>query len=263
MRELRSILIEHSRAWMKSTAVLLLMICSVGLLMAWLDKPTTMPIKQVRIEGSLNYITHDEISQSLSQLVQTGYFSMDADAIIKKVTAIEWVDKAQVRRVWPDMLVLSLQEQQAVAVWNETALLNPRGDIFQPEFGAALLALPHLSGIDNDSKKLLDEQEKINRSIDSTGVSIKRLNLAEHGSWSAVMSNGIKIKAGNQRPDQKISKSLILLASLEGNLIEQIELIDLRYPNGMAVSWKGGYEFNGLSIKTAVIAMNKGRPNKG
>jgi len=263
MKDLSSIFIEHSRPWVKSAFVLLLVACACWQLMAWLEKPTTMPIKHVRIEGALNYITHDEISQSLSQLVQTGYFAMDADAIIKNVTAIEWVEKARVRRVWPDMMVLSLQEQQPVAVWNETALLNPQGEVFQPVFDAALLKLPHLSGITSDSKKLLAEQEKIDRSIESIGVSIKRLALAEHGSWSAVMSNGVKIKAGNQRPDQKISKSLMLLASLDGDLIEHIELIDLRYPNGMAVTWRSGYEFNELGVKTAVIAMNKDWPNKG
>lgn len=260
MRELTANFFEQSKPWARNGLFLLLVVIGIWQCLAWLSKPTTMPIKHVRVGGELNHVAREEISASLSQLVDTGYFAMDTGEILKQVTGIEWVNKARLRRVWPDTIVLLIEEQQPVAVWNETALLNINGEVFRPEFDKALMALPSLTGIDTNSQKVLAELKKIEQSLKGLDVSVKTLNLAEHGSWSALMSNGTKIKVGDQLPEQKMTKSLKLLASLEGNLIEHLDEIDLRYPNGMAVKWANGYKFSELK---AAVTLKKDQPIKG
>jgi cell division protein FtsQ len=262
MRELAGNLLEQSKSWAKSGVLLLLTVIIVWQLTAWLGKPTTMPIKHVRIGGELNYVAHEDISTSLSSLVQTGYFSMNTADIINKLTDIEWIKKAHIRRVWPDTILLIVEEQRPVAVWNETALLNVNGEIFKPEFDNSSLQLPRLSGVDDHSKVVLAEQKKIDQSINILDLSVEKLTLAEHGSWSAVLSNGVKIKAGYELPEKKISKSLLLLASIEGGLIEHLDEVDVRYPNGVAVTWKAGYKFDEAMVKKATLAMNKSQPTK-
>lgn len=254
---------EQYTPWAKKGLLFLIVALSVLQLVTWLGKPSTMPIKHVRIGGELKYVTREEISESLSQLVDTGYFSMDTDGIIKQVTAIEWINKARIRRVWPDTIVLTLDEHQPAAVWNEKALLNVNGEVFTPIFDQTLLALPSLSGIDSNSQKVLAELRKINQSIKSIGLEVSVLNLAEHGSWSAAMSNGIKISIGHQSPEKKIHKSLKLLASLEGSLVEHLDEIDLRYPNGVSVTWKDGYKFGEPMAQVSTLKLRKDQPTKG
>jgi len=263
MKSVVGSLFKQYEPWAKKGLLLMIVAIGVWQLTTWLGKSSTMPIKHVRIGGELNHVTREEISTSLLQLVETGYFAMNTDEIIKKVTAIEWVNKARVRRVWPDTIVLILEEQQPVAVWNETALLNLHGEVFKPIFNKGLMALPSLSGIDSKSQKVLAELRKVNQSIKSIGVEVSVLNLAEHGSWSAMMSNGIKISVGHQSPEKEISKSLKLLASLEGSLIEHLDEIDLRYPNGVSVSWKDGYKFGESAAQIATLIWKKDQPTKG
>lgn len=260
MTNLTTNVFEQAKPWV--TAVLFLVVATVFVWqgLGWLNKPTTMPIKYVRVSGEMKHLSQEELSASLSALVDTGYFALDADDIVKAVKNLEWVNKAKLRRVWPDTIVLFIEEQKPMAVWNEVALLNQAGDVFRPTFDKALLSLPHLVGIEAESQQMLKELKKLNHSLAQTGFLVKTLNLAEHGSWSAELNNGTKIKVGDESPAQKIIKSLTLLASVDEGLIEHLDEVDLRYPNGMAVKWVDGYQFNDVK---AAQALKKNQPTKG
>lgn len=256
-------LLQQNEVLVKKSVLSLIVAIVVWQFVSWLMQPSTMPIKQVRIGGELNYVTAEDISTSLSALVDTGYFAMNSSEIVKHATALPWVNKATIRRVWPDTIVLTLVEQKPAAIWNKTALLNTQGEVFKPVFDNSLETLPSLSGVETSSQAILEEYRKVNNAIKSTGIQVSKLSLAEHGSWSAVMSNGIKVSVGHQSPEQAIGKSLRLLASLEGSLIDQLAKVDLRYPNGVSVQWKDGYKFADRVEQIAALKLKKDQPVKG
>lgn len=235
----------------KTVLFILLIGFAIWQLQQWMTMPGTLPIKQVRIEGELKNLSHEEVTGALSKLVQTGYFALDSRAIVNKVTDLGWVYEARIRRIWPDTIELSIREQTPVAVWNKEKLLNDKGELFNATLNEALKQLPALSGIDSDSKAVLAEQQRINESLMGAALTVKQLNLAEHGSWSMQLSNGMKVKAGRFTSMGRIAKSLNVLASLEGNLVERIKALDLRYPNGVSVVWKEGYEPRSTSTNQA------------
>lgn len=235
----------------KTVLFILLIGFAIWQLQQWMTMPGTLPIKQVRIEGELKNLSREEVKGALSKLVQTGYFALDSRAILNKVTDLGWVYEARIRRIWPDTIELSIREQTPVAVWNKEKLLNDKGELFNATLNEALKQLPALSGIDSDSKAVLAEQQRINESLNGSGLTVKQLNLAEHGSWSMQLSNGIKVKAGRVTSKGRIAKSLNILASLEGDLVERVKAIDLRYPNGASVVWKEGYEPGSSTVNQA------------
>ena len=235
----------------KTVLFILLIGFAIWQLQQWMTMPDTLPIKQVRIEGELKNLSHEEVSGALSKLVQTGYFALDSRAIVNKVTDLGWVYEARIRRIWPDTIELSIREQTPVAVWNKEKLLNEKGELFDATLNEALMQLPALSGIDSDSRAVLAEQQRINKSLSRSALTVKQLNLAEHGSWSMQLSNGIKVKAGRLTSKGMIAKSLNVLASLEGNLVERVKTLDLRYPNGVSVVWKEGYEAGSSTVSQA------------
>ena len=112
MKNLTTNVFEQAKPWV--TAVLFLVVATVFVWqgLGWLNKPTTMPIKYVRVSGEMKHLSQEELSASLSALVDTGYFAMDADDIVKAVKNLEWVNKAKLRRVWPDTIVLFIEEQK-------------------------------------------------------------------------------------------------------------------------------------------------------
>lgn len=248
---------------LKTLLLMLVMMLSVWQVLEWLQKPSTMPVKTVRVEGSLKYLSQQEVSQALEILVEAGYFAVDNDAIVKKLTDLEWVKQAGIKRVWPDTLVVTVVEQTPVAIWNETQLLNDKGDIFKPSGGVSSIGLPHLFGSDVESKAVLSVKENLNIKINHLDLLVQQLSLAEHGSWSVVLNNGLKIKAGNKNPEKEVSKSLRVLASLQSELIENAKVMDLRYPNGVSVIWKEGYVLGQTSGKKPSLVVKKEQPEKG
>lgn len=263
MSALAGVIYQRLSAQIKYLAMLLLLTVGLWQLQQWLQQATTMPIKHVRIEGELRHVSKEAVSNSLAALVKTGYFAMDSERMLAKLTELEWVAEARVLRVWPDTVVLSFNEQNPVAVWNDKQLLNDVGDVFQPEMTQALLTLPHLSGRDDNNKTIFQAQQRINTAIQTLDLTVSRLDLADHGSWSIELSNGVMIKAGKQQSTQKISKSLTILSSLDGDLLAHIASIDLRYPNGMAVTWRDDYKWSKSTVSADLPIFKKQRLIKG
>jgi len=248
---------------LKTLLLMLVMMLSIWQVLEWMKKPSTMPIKTVRVEGGLKYLSQQELSKALETLVEVGYFTVDNGAIVNKLTDLEWVKRAGIRRVWPDTLVVSVVEQTPVAIWNETQMLNDKGNVFKPSGDIASIDLPYLFGRDTESKIVLSVKENLDTKINDLGLHVQQLTFAEHGSWSVVLNNGLKIKAGNESPEKKVNKSLRVLASLQSELIDNAKVMDLRYPNGVAVTWKEGYVLGQSSDKKQSLAVKKEQPQKG
>ena len=263
MKDTGGDLLKHSKTFIRGALLLLLLSTAVWQTFQWMAQPNSMPIKHVRIEGVFRNLPQEEISSAISTLVQTGFFAVNNSAIINEVTKLEWVNKASIRRVWPDTLVLFVEEQVPVATWNETKLLNSRGETFKPSLPRRLFDLPNLSGADNQGKQVLTVFQGLNDSINELDLTVQQLDLAKHGSWSVVLSNGIEIKVGNQIPEKKIAKSLKVLASFEGELIEHAKELDLRYPNGVSVVWRQGYVIGQPNENQQSFTVKKDRSKKG
>jgi len=229
----------------------------------WMAKPSTMPIKTVRIEGDLKHIDQESVVKAVATLVKTGYFAIDKAAIIKQLTALEWVRYASIRRVWPDTIAISIQEQRPIAVWNKTYLLNNKAEPFRVELTQALNELPQLSGKDSESGQVLSVMNKTNDSIADLDLTIHRLNLTDHGSWELELNNGLSFKAGQLSPEKSVSKSIRVLAALDEQLLERAHEIDMRYPNGVAIAWKKTTGLTGTSIQPAFNSTKQHQPVKG
>ena len=68
---------------------------------------------------------------SSREVAHGGLASVDLDADPRaRSRAIDWVDNAVVTRVWPDAIRVVIIEQVAAARWNDTGLLNTRGELF-------------------------------------------------------------------------------------------------------------------------------------
>lgn len=229
----------------------------------WMAKSSTMPIKTVRIEGDLKHIDQTSVIRAVATLVKTGYFVIDKAAIISRLTELEWVQYASIRRIWPDTISISIQEQHPIAVWNKTYLLNNKAELFHVELTPALKELPRLSGKDSESGRVLSVMEKTNESIADLGLSVHKLNLAEHGSWDLKLNNGLSFKAGQQSPEKSVSKSIRVLAALDKQLLERADAIDMRYPNGVAIAWKKTTGLTGANTQPALNSANQHQPEKG
>ncbi len=199
---------------------------------------TYLPMNYVRIEGAIWNLDMNEFRKALLPYTHGGYFSADMRGIEAEARSFAWVDKARVARIWPDTLVIRIEEQKPVARWDEDSLLNDRGERFSPPSVAAYPRLPRLSGPAGQEKLVLGTLRALNAKLQPRHPRIESLRLSKRRAWVAQLEGGMEIVFGNQDPLAAMERLLSLLPRLGEERIAAIQKLDLRYPNGFSVVWK-------------------------
>lgn len=222
--------------------MLLLILCLFLLVVAYWQKiknleATLFPIKYIRVSGQFQNVDRDQIRKLLKPIVNAGFFSADLQAIQSAVVAITWVDTAEIRRVWPDIIAVKIYEQQAAARWQQQSLLNTRGEIFTPVNVELFTGLPAINSSSGQAHKLFEIMNKITQGLNTKNLALTQLQVTERQSWKVTLSNGIKLQLGRTQPMQKFWQFLKILPILGAGKIALIKTIDMRYPNGFSILW--------------------------
>jgi cell division protein FtsQ len=214
------------------------------------------PISSVKVSGDLTFLKQETVEHSLSALMGSGFLMADLDEIKKTVELLPWVHQATVSRIWPGEIRLLLSEQVAVGYWNDTSFINADGDVFTPEkIGSdvvdGLIGLPLLVGANEYGRekrlRMLNTLSYIQNGLQQYGLGLTQLELEPRNVWDLKLSNGIGIAIGEldmvsasglQTLETKIERIGTVFSARAGIEINNIERIDARYPNGVAIKWK-------------------------
>jgi cell division protein FtsQ len=210
-----------------------------------------LPIKYVRIEGVFQYLTKEELKQALLAHVMTGFLNADMHAIRRSLLNLPWIAEVKVKRVWPDAIEVKVYEQYPIARWNNIGLLNEQGDLFTPSNLAQFDKLPLLYGPLGQEKKLMDMMKQLQAGLANYSMNLAEFHVNERRAWTVVLMNELVLKLGRKEPLQKFQRFLPTLPVLGKQRIEAMAVVDLRYPNGFAVTQKPAtIQFDGDNTET-------------
>lgn len=209
--------------------------------MSWLGSPQNWPIQHVRIEGELHHTDRASMARNLEVQLQKGFFAMDNRAVVQAAEQLPWIRKAHVQKVWPDTLVLSVEEQVPVAHWNQTDLLSEYGQRFTPDSTEGVGSLPKLMGVNGHEKQVLQVYAEVVTPLAELGLQLESLAKSDHGAWHAKLDNGLVIQIGQKHPVGPLLQTISQLKQLGEQRFQNIQQVDMRYPNGVAIAWKKGY----------------------
>ena len=198
------------------------------------------PFRQVKVAGPFHHVSAARVRNIVAPLAAKGFFATDVGAIHDALQALPWVERAAVRRVWPDQLQVTLTEQVAVARWGERDLLNPRGELFRPAPDTLPVGLPRLQGPGGSAPQVLARWRVMEAYFAPLGRKVAVLTLDRRRSWQARLDNGIRLALGKDRPVQRLSRFLRYYPRLAAGREADIEAVDLRYANGFAMRWRKG-----------------------
>lgn len=196
------------------------------------------PINTVRLESPLDRVTEQEVRMLLARYTESGFLGVDVQDLRDELELNPWVDRATVRRVWPDGLVIMIDEQRPLARWGEYSLLNERGEVFSPPMRGSEIELPALSGPVGSESLVLAKFEHFNAMMSAIEMKLHTISVDARGSWSAVIADGPVLRIGRENLDERVTRFVRLV---EGGLAQQLanaERVDLRYSNGISVSNK-------------------------
>ncbi|KJG10476.1 cell division protein FtsQ [Photobacterium kishitanii] len=211
----------------------------------WMTDANRLPLSNLVIQGQLHYLTKDDVRQSILNLHHLGTFmTQDVNSIQASVEALPWVAQAAVRKQWPNTIKVFLVENQPIAEWNGTYLVNRAGDVFKaPALQVAGLGLTNLIGPKGTSQEVLAGLREMRPVLKKAGFGIASLAFNERRSWRVVLKNGIILQLGHEARMQRIKRFI----EIYPELLKQdkpIDYVDLRYDSGAAVGWKTKSEYD-------------------
>ncbi len=224
--------------WLAAGLLALLITALLAGLLARLTDPGTLPITRIRVEGRIAHLDEAMLRRAVAGRVQGGFFGVDVAAVRAAVEALPWVDRARVRRIWPDTLQIRVTEQVPVAIWNDTGLVNRRGGVFRPQAATWPADLPRLYGPAGRSAWLAGRYREFAASLQPAGLGIAALRVDARGAVRLRLANGIEVVLGREARSARLARFVRVWRKALAAEAARIARVDLRYGSGLAVQWK-------------------------
>lgn len=231
---------EHQREASRA-AVLLVSLAVCGMLigighLVWrLADPASLPIRKVAVEGNFRHLTPGHVQSVVSSAVDAGFWGIDVGAIREKLLDEPWLHDASVRRVWPDTLRVSIEEQEPVAYWGEHALLNSEGDIFAPDRETMPTNLAILNGPVGTEVEVLGRYRSIKMQFAKCGLKVSRVDLSERRAWTIAIEGGTRVVVGRRSIEERLARFERGFELALKPHWENIGVVDMRYTNGFSI----------------------------
>ena len=218
-------------AWVLAVALVALPV--VALVNGWVGGER-WPLRTLRLSGGLQQVDRAQVRAVVLPHAQRGFFAVRLDEIQQAVSQLPWVEPVQVRKQWPDVLEVRIDEHRPVAHWGEDQLLSEAGRVF-PAAGLRMPpGLPQLDGPESRAREVMALYEDARARLPGVrGVSLDR-----RGSWSIALGNGTRVVLGRNDPAARLARFAPLLPRLAAQRPRQLLVrADLRYTNGFSLTW--------------------------
>ncbi|TAN53834.1 MAG: FtsQ-type POTRA domain-containing protein [Methylococcaceae bacterium] len=214
------------------TLLALLLLAAAGIAIKF------MPVRHVRVEGALRQVEPPALQAVLEPLLQGSYLLVDLKAMEAAVLGLPWVGEASVKRYWPDTLVVKIQEQTPYARSGDGSFVSEKGVRFRAGITAETANLPAIIGPVDYEKPMLAMLKTMNARLGPLGRRIAVLHLSNRHAWTVKLEDGLVVVMGRQDALAAFERFLTLAGLLGAERLQAVQRVDLRYPNGFAVSMK-------------------------
>lgn len=232
---MRSPVSLRGAAWLVAVALVVLPV--VGLVRGWFASDR-WPIRMLKVEAPYRHVSADQIRAVVAPYLHKGFFATRLDGVQQAVVALPWVASAEARKVWPDTLILRVQERQPVAHWNGDELIGRDGSVFRAPGAGQLTGLPELSGAEDRESDVLAFYRRVSAQFAAIGLKVAGVDLSGRDSWRLKLGNGAELVIGNVDPEQRLKRFLQTYPRLvQDGGGKTFSRVDLRYANGYAVRW--------------------------
>lgn len=218
-----------------------LLLC-IALGVAKLYQPHTLPFKSIQVFGELNWMDREKFNALILQKINGGFFSLDISELKTTLEDQPWIESVAIRRVWPDVLQITANEQQPVAVWNGEQVINDKGQLFAPLNQDLPRYLVKVSGPSGAHHMMMGHYFEIEKLLQGAGLKVASLTVNERRALQIILTDGVRLLLGRVRnveqSAEEVQRFISAYDKTLSNRFDQVMLVDLRYTNGLAVRWK-------------------------
>ena len=181
----------------------------------------------------------DDIREVAKKYVRSkSFFNVDINYLQSKIENIDWISSANIRRSYPNEIIIFVTEHIPIAIWNNKDYLNQYGEIFTAN--KKNNKFPILISKNNKNKIIFEYLSLFSNDLIRHNINEKVVKIIEDDirSISVILSSGIAIKLGSKNVKEKIDIFFKVYQTLNSSDLSKMRYIDMRYSNGFSVGWK-------------------------
>lgn len=190
------------------------------------------PLREVRVEGKLTHVNREQIKLIVAKHLKGNFFTLNLERTRDAFEKLPWARSVSVRRRWPDQIVVSVEEHQALARWGNLALVNTHGEIFH---AASDATLPIFYGPGDGVLEVTKGYATYHTILQKAHLTIAQVKLSPRRAWEIKTQDGMQIAIGRVDMASRLEKFTKGYLSTLSQLNVKVTYADLRYPNGFAV----------------------------
>lgn len=216
----------------------------------WVSQLPMFTLRTVSVESmdgmQLKHVNRLTLRAGAAGRIKGNFFTTNLDQVRAAFESVPWVRRATVRREWPDQLIVEVEEHEALGTWGEDGrLLSVKGDLFTANLAEADEdnSLPQFDGPDGSEKEVLARFAELRAWFAPSGLAPRALSLSSRYAWTVKLDNGTSVALGREQDRStlktRVERLVGIYPQLASRLQDGIDTIDMRYPNGLALSATG------------------------
>ena len=198
------------------------------------------PLRELVVVHGVRQVTPMQVEYAARSSVAGNFFTINLDTVRNAFEKLPWVRHAEVRRIWPDGIEVSIDEHIAAARWRqadgESRLVNTYGEVFD---ASSEFALPVFSGPEGSAAQMLARQQEFATGLKGLDRQIRAMDLSLRQAWRISLDNGLVMVLGRDEAEHTVSDRMTRFIAAYPALAQKVSfqpgVIDMRYPNGFSV----------------------------
>ena len=179
-------------------------------------------------------------------------------AMRERARRVPWVRDAAVRRQFPDGVEIQLEAYDAVARWNDDALLSSRGEIFRAPYAGALM---RVRAPDAMAPAIVAILADVRKSVAPIATPISEIAVSARGAWRVTLASGLVLEVGRADIAPRIERFAAAWTQLAA-AGTQTQHADLRYANGFALKRAAAVQVPSAGVRPAAPSTPTSRKKK-
>jgi len=238
----------HNVRLLNAVANLLLVACLIAFIatfVAWVVNRPYFSIQTVEVGPApghaLRHVPQEQLGQAIREGDYGSFFTIDMQSVKENLQKVAWVRQATLRRIWPDKLVVLIEEHRPYALWGDGGrVINTFGELYTANLAEAEAdgPLPQLSGPDGTELEVARRFAEISELTAPLELKPVSVDLSERLAWTVKLDDGTDLLVGREQGvpiAQRISRWVNSYALVTERIQRRASLVDLRYPNGFSV----------------------------
>jgi len=197
----------------------------------------SLPVQRISVTGELEHTQAQVVQDIVQQSLAGGFLKADLHQIQRQLESLPWIYEATVRRRWPAALEIHILEELPIARWGQDGFLNHEGEVFHTDKRGDWNSLPLLKGPEGSAQSVMAKYQRLVEFLRPLGLHVDHLLVDERGQVDVVMAEGMQLTLGAEdflgrmHRFEEVYRSELIARRAE------VEKVDLRYKNGVAVTF--------------------------